>query len=40
MDFQKHNIKAKKKKEKKVTRIIKIYIYMKFALKIVSFFEK
>ena len=35
MDFQKYNIKEKKKKKKKkrVTKIIKIYIYMKFALK-------
>ncbi len=41
MDFQKYNIKEKKKKKKKkVTRIIKIYIYMKFALKIGSFFCK
>ena len=31
MDFQKYNIKEKKKK--KVTKIIK-YIFMKFALKI------
>ena len=36
MDFQKYNMKEKKKK-KKVTRIIKIY--MKFALKIGSFFK-
>ena len=36
MDFQKYNIKERKKKKKKdkVTKIIKyIYIYMKFALK-------
>ena len=36
MDFQKYNIKEKKKKGKKVTKVI--YIYMKFALKIVFFF--
>ena len=38
MDFQKYNIKEKKKK-KKVTKIIKKkYIYMKFALKNRVFF--
>ena len=36
LDFQKYNIKEKKKK--KVTKIIKIHIYVKFALKIGSFF--
>ena len=33
MDFQKYNIKEKKRKKNKVTKIINIYIYMKFALK-------
>ena len=37
MEFQKYNIKEKKKK--KVTKIIK-YIYMKFALKNRVFFCK
>ena len=36
--FQKYSIKEKKKN--KVIRIIKIYIYMKFALKIGSVFWK
>jgi len=40
LDFQKYNIKEKKKK-KKVTKIIKKkYIYMKFALKNRVFFLK
>ena len=39
MDFQKYNIKEKKKKNK-VTKIILKYIYMKFALKIRVFFGK
>jgi len=39
LDFQKYNIKEENKK--KVTKIIiYIYINMKFALKIGSFFEK
>ena len=34
MEFQKYNVKEKKKRKKnKVTKIINIYIYMKFALK-------
>ena len=38
MEFQKYNVKEKKKEKKKVTKIIK-YIYIKFALKkIGSFF--
>ena len=40
MDFQKYNIKEKKKKKKKTKsqKLYHIYIYMKFALKIGSFF--
>jgi len=36
LDFQKYNIKEKKKK--KITKIIKRYIYMKLALKNSLFF--
>ena len=38
MDFQKYNVKEKKKKKNKVTKIIK-YMYMKFVLKIESFLQ-
>ena len=31
--MKKYNIKEKKKKKNKVTKVIKKYIYMKFALK-------
>ena len=43
LEFQKYNIKEKKKRRKennKVIKIIKIYIYMKFALKTRVFFWK
>ena len=41
MDFQKYNIKEKKKKKKtKSEKLFRKYIYMKFALKIGFFFEK
>ena len=40
MDFQKYTIKEKKKKKTKSQKSLKIYIYVKFALKNRVFFLK